>query len=338
MWQMIPSDFDVSLVSEDRERRLFAARRESVWHFVKAIPGDGAEPKEGFFHWDIGQAHLPRYSVAVAVSTLKHFNDLHPERHLSDQAVMTYESDWAGIYSRGPGIYDITLLQTARGLPPEVLALIQEDIDKLAECSAPIKMQDGYYFLLDEHTPEGHPIISKSRRLVEAIAFEKVIFGELNAERLGIYAAFSLCADLKNSGGLARDYFAELVKNQLIYNAVEFRGSPFLDLVMSVQSKLFPKPIWGLIDDTPIAMPETEAIDIVVDAARNLSDVQQAQIWMMVHLHSAGLFLPLAQVVGANSWNRYTEWKTQGLQPDSEEEQTLRLETAFIKLLGDLDA
>ncbi len=124
------------------------------------------------------------------------------------------------------------------------------------------------------------------------------------------------------------------MKNQLTYNAVKIRGSPFLDLVMSVQSKLFPKPIWGFIDDTPIAMPETEAIDIVVDAARNLSDIQQAQIWVMVHLHNAGLFLPFAQVVGANSWNRYAEWKTQGLQLDSEEEQTLRLETAFIKRFG----
>ena len=53
-------------------------------------------------------------------------------------------------------------------------------------------------------------------------------------------------------------------------------------------------------------------------------------------MHQCGLFLPLAQILGLNSYENYIEWKTYEFQPDSDEEQGLRYEIEIIKLLGEL--
>jgi len=44
----------------------------------------------------------------------------------------------------------------------------------------------------------------------------------------------------------------------------------------------------------------------------------------------------LAVILGCMTFERYAQLKTEGLAPDSEEEQMLRAHIAFIELLGHL--
>jgi hypothetical protein len=129
-----------------------------------------------------------------------------------------------------------------------------------------------------------------------------------------------------------RSFFEELVDDQFIYDAEEDIYGSFMDLAILVQDELLSKRIWG----KSIKVDRDEAVSIIQDGFSRLSDIQLAQFTLMNGMHSAGLFLPLAQVLGLNSWDTYIKWKTQPYKPDSEEEQSIRTETAIIKMLGEL--
>ena len=336
MWQMIPNDFNVALISEVGDRRLYVGQRELIWHFVKSIPGVSSQLAEGHFSWDIDQSHLPRYSVANAVMSLKAFNNLARDWFSPDDRVVTHESQCVGIYSRGPESYDIGLLETESGWPAEVVKLIEEDIDILERCKTEIESQDDLFILPNVKTPAGYSVESDCNSLIQAIAFERAIRGSLDPTRISAFAAYCVWRDVIEGQGLSRSYYEQLVDNQFRYNAEEFLGSPFLDLVMDVQTKMFSQPIWGIVDGYPIAINKSDATDVLMDAMANLNGIQLTQFWLMDQLHSAGLYLPLAQVIGTNSWQQYMIWKSQGFQPDSDEEQSLREETSFIKMIGDM--
>jgi hypothetical protein len=53
-------------------------------------------------------------------------------------------------------------------------------------------------------------------------------------------------------------------------------------------------------------------------------------------MHGAGLFLALAAATNIIDFERYAELQCRHHQPDSPQEQDLRMETAFIKLYGEL--
>lgn len=336
MWQMIPNDFDVSLISEDGDRRLFAKRREKVWHFVRSVPGAASDPESGWFNWDIGQSHIPRYSMALAVKQLREFNNLSRESFSPEDRVVSHDSNKVGIYSRGPNSYDIKLLETASGWPSEFVDEIEEDVQVLEDCQAQIQKKDGLFYLTDTNTPAGFPVTSDCRGIIEAVAFEQAIFGELDAQQVGVFGAYCVWRDLITEDGLPRNYFEQLVENQFGYAAADFKESPFLDLAMDVQEALLSRPIWGVVDDEAIELDAENATEVLVDGMSKLSGFQLTQFYLMDQLHQAGLFLPMAQVIGMIPWEQYVVWKTQGYQPDSLEEQSFREETAFIKMIGDL--
>ncbi len=333
---MIPHDFDVQLIGEVGNKRLFAARRDLIWHFVRSAPNRSSQPEEGLFNWSIVQSHVPRYLVAESVRGLKSFNALSRERFSEDDRVVTEESSLLGIYSRGPGSYDIQLLETAKGWPNEVVDLVDQDILALEKCNAEIVEQDELFCLPDVFTPGGNAISCDSRELVEAIAFERQIGRDLKPDRISVFAAYCVWRDLIIKEGLPRTFYEQLIANQFMYDAREFRESPFLDLVMEVQSLMFTTPIWGLVNNELVSISEGDAVEVLMEAMGKLSGIQLTQFCLMDQLHSAGLFLPIAQVIGANSWEQYATWKTQGFHPDSEEEQQTREEVALIKMVGDL--
>ena len=335
MWQMIKNDFDVQLISEDGDRRLFAERREQVWHFVKSVPGESSDPENGHFNWDIGQSHVPRYSMAVAIKQLREFNTLTRDHFSADDRVVTTNSDKVGIYSRGKNSYDIKLLETGSGWPAAFVEAIEEDIHVLDGCQDQIEMKDGIFYLADTKTPAGYPVVSSCRSFIEAIAFERAVLGELDPERISVYGIFCVWRDLIIDKKLPANYCEQLVKNQFQYSAEDFEGSQFLDLAMRTQGALLERPIWGVKDNEVIEMDIVEATEILSDGMSRLSGYQLTQFYGMDQLHQAGLFLPMAMVIGLIPWEQYIVWKTEGYQPDSHEEQSFREATAFIKMFGE---
>jgi hypothetical protein len=68
----------------------------------------------------------------------------------------------------------------------------------------------------------------------------------------------------------------------------------------------------------------------------SLTRTQRVQFILMNGMHSAGLFLPLATLLGLCDFDEYAHRMCQAWQPDSPEEQDRRKETAYIRLYGEL--
>ena len=105
------------------------------------------------------------------------------------------------------------------------------------------------------------------------------------------------------------------------------------DLFMAVQDAIFDgQRIWGR-DET---INTDDAMLFVVEGFKKLSDVQRCQLVLLRDLHSPLPFISLAVVVGMLGFDTYADLLCEGLQPDSEREQTIRCQSAFIALLGQL--
>lgn len=324
--QIIPRDFDVELIEESNTGGIFAGRRTDVLHFVRA---SNHENENGFYQTNISQSHIPRFLIAEAIAGQEEFNR-HTRKESTDGIPMaTGECSEIGLFSRGTGVYDFEDFITQSGMPKE---LWEGDQAPYREAVAKVKDVDGLYILPRAKSFSGNPVTSSSRRLIEAIAFERLVCKKLNARRFGIYSAFCTWKDFCEEVIKPRSFFEELVDDQFIYDAEEDIYGSFMDLAILVQDELLSKRIWG----KSIKVDRDEAVSIIQDGFSRLSDIQLAQFTLMNGMHSAGLFLPLAQVLGLNSWDTYIKWKTQPYKPDSEEEQSIRTETAIIKMLGEL--
>ncbi len=68
-----------------------------------------------------------------------------------------------------------------------------------------------------------------------------------------------------------------------------------------------------------------------------LTRSQRVQFVLMNGMHGAGLFLSLATLLGLCDFEGYASQVCRQWQPDSPEEQERRMETAYIRLYGELD-
>jgi hypothetical protein len=323
---IIPHDFSVEAIYVDDHRGLFAAQRPDVVHLVKAII---KKREDGNYQTNISQDHIPRFLLAEAIHSQDEFNCLMRDESTHGIPMATAECDDLGLYSRGTGIFDLQGYETSSGLPK---SLWHSDVEAYKISKEKVKYADGLYELPRSKSHTGKPVTSESRRLIEAIAFEREVFKKLNPRRFGIYSAFCTWKDFCEDVIKPRSFFEELVDDQLIYDANGDDYGPFMDLAIHVQDTLLSKCIWG----KGVSVDKEEATNIIQDGFSRLTSIQLAQFTLMNGMHAAGLFLPLAQVLGLNPWETYIEWKTQCFQPDSAEEQSLRTETAIIKMLGEL--
>ena len=216
-------------------------------------------------------------------------------------------------------------------MPKDFCQLFEEDIDILKVAKSKVVSENGLYVLPKAKSHTGLPVSAKSIKLIQAIAFEKECRKTLKASNFGIYSAFCTWRDFIYGREVNRDTVEDIVLGQLEYDADAYDYGDFMPLAMEVQEVLFRKPIWG----EGISIDKNEAIEITYEAIEKLSSIQWAQFTLMNGMHEGGLFLPLAQVLGLNSWEQYFQWKTEGFEPDSSEEQAIRTEAMFIKMLGD---
>jgi hypothetical protein len=326
--EVIPSDFDVELLYKAKNSALFAAKRKFHWQFVRAT----SETIDGFTNNDIAQRHIPRFVMCEVIHSLKSFNDIARDKHNKGMPITSYEGDQVGMYSVDKGRYNIDLIQTPKGLPKDFSKRLEEDLPVFELAKSKVKFKNDLYVLPRSKSYTKKPVASKSRRLIEAIAFERETCKKLDARQFGIYSAFCTWKDFCENVIKERHFYEELVDGQFEYDAEDSGYGDFMDLALKVQNQLLDKPIWG----EGINVDRDEAVDLLAKGMSQLTSIQLAQFTLMNGMHQGGLFLPLAQVLGLNSYDKYIEWKTYEFQPDSDEEQALRSEIAIIKLLGEL--
>ena len=339
MISMTKIDFDVDLISTCRESALFAALRKGgtervstangpwqthvmgVWHFV-AVTG-----KDNLFQ--TRQWHIPRYEMAREMAQRKKVFDQFGDRSSSPIA-----GEIAGLHTRMANQENLTF-HLPDGevfeIDPAFTRKLQADIPLLEKAREKIRERDGGFYIPRLKTAAGHPVESASEALLEAIAFEKLTRPRMTAGNFGIYSAYCTYRDFETSIQMPDSLIRELLAGQFEYNPEEIPAD-IHELFLSTQHRLFSQPVWGLGIDMSI----DQAAPILAEGMASLTRTQRVQFILMNGMHSAGLFLPLATLLGLCDFDEYAHYMCHGFQPDSPEEQDRRKETAYISFYGKL--
>jgi hypothetical protein len=344
MLQVIPNDFTVELIWNDGPDALFGALRKGgreviaaaegpwethtcgVWHFVAPEPASAAGPIQRF---GIRQWHVPRYTMAEALDELRLGRG---EKAPGGRYRLVGPEFAVGVNDAGtvhwmPG----TLGGQAIPVPPAMLESLDADINRLRSGRSLVTELNGGYSYDGMQTAAGHEIRHESRRLVEAIAFEKKTLRRLEAGNFGIYSAFCTFRDFDLAREMPDDLMQMLVFGQWNYEVSDV-PSHVMEMFLEAQRRLFSRPIWG----PGLDVSQSEAARILGEGMRTLPMEKRVQFVLMNGMHEAGLFLPLAVLTNCIDFDQYAYYVTQGFAPDSGEEQDRRKHVAFISLYGEL--
>jgi hypothetical protein len=339
MISMTKIDFDVDLISTCGESALFAALRKGgservstangpwethvmgVWHFV-AVTGRGNL-------FQTRQWHIPRYEMAREMAQRKKVFDQFGDRTSSPIA-----GEIAGLHMRMANQETLSV-----HLPSgEVFAIdsaftlkLQGDIPLLEKAREKIRERDGGFYIPRLKTAAGHPVESPCEALLEAIAFEKLMHPRMTAENFGIYSAFCTYRDFDMSIQAPDSMIREILAAQFEYDPEEIPAE-IHELFLTTQHRLLSQPVWG----RGIQMSIDEAAPILAEGMASLTRKQRVQFILMNGMHAAGLFLPLATILGLCDFDEYAHRMCQAWQPDSPEEQDRRKETSYIRFYGEL--
>ena len=340
MISMTKIDFDVDLISTCGESALFAAFRKGgaervssangpwkthvmgVWHFV-AVTGQGSNL------FQTRQWHIPRYVMAREMAQRKKVFE-----QFGDRSGSPIIGEIGGLPTRmsNPEKLEVHLGDGLIFLiDPEFTRKLQADIPLLEKASGKVRERAGEFFIPRLKTAAGHPVQSSSRELLEAIAFEKLTRPRMSAGNFGIYSAFCTYRDFDMSIQAPDSMIRGSLEGQFEYNPEEIPAE-IHELFLSSQHRLLAQPIWG----RGIDMQIDDAVPILAEGMAKLTRAQRVQFILMNGMHSAGLFLPLATLLGLCDFDEYAHSMCKAWQPDSPEEQERRKETAYIKLFGDI--
>lgn len=315
MLAMIPNDFKVALVYQDGESSLFTARRPDVWHFVLATTKKVAPNHQTI---DIGQFHLPRYSVARALASSS--ATLIPE--LVQQLGIRVSGDKLSMTFRG----------TQYQLPDGLLAEMRKDIPILEKAAAKVKPGRAGFEVIDATSSRHFPVVTEQRSLADAIAFERETRKTLNPRDFAVYSAYCTWRDfIRDDPEKKRSIATGIAEETMILDPLDLiDDETYWASVFEIQERLWGERIWGPGVDTKR--------DVLFDAFfrgfERLSSIQFAQFVLMNGMHRGGPFHAFATTFGLIDFEGYKYWRTFGLQPDSPAEQLIRIHSSFIQLLG----
>jgi hypothetical protein len=340
MIQMTKADFDVELLATSGEAALFGALRKGGnqhistpngpwqshvmggWHFVVVTPSGGSVRMFQTQQW-----HIPRFQMADAL--------LHQDRFFSSREYEDPTSaTWMPIPTLIHGRHKLSFVIDGSGefrLPEPFVEEMKKDLPIVERAKERVKEKGEEYHIPRVKTAAGHSVESRSSKLLEAIAFEKLTVPRMTAGNFGIYSAYCTYRDFDTSIEMETPLVRDLLEAQFEDTAKgisEDRHMMFCD----VQKKLLTKSIWG----NGVQMKLDEAVPIMAAGMAKLTRAQRTQFILMNGMHGAGLFLPLAAVLGLCSFEQYADYMCQGMAPDSPQEQERRIETAYVKLFGQL--
>jgi hypothetical protein len=329
----IEGDFEVDKVWEGETLSMYAAPKGGLLHFVfvTRIQSNGLDNLHDF---SVYQAHIPRYVLAAAAERLLEFGSFLDAGDVPENTVHTagpFWQDWSLGCTR-----DLTLMLLKEswqaGACPlgAIEAVVRDDIAALREARQSVNSQGEDYSLPGRRTHGGNPVVARSKALIEAIAFEEHLHGALDPVNLfEVFSAYCTLADSPLCSTLQQSYCDQVLSEQgsVPFEDVEEDIGEFLD---SLQRDLFGgAAVWG-----PDALPEQEARAVSRRTIEALDNVQRCQFVLMRDLHRTLLILGLGVALGKVSWATYFQLMTRHVSPDSDREQSIRSQGAFIELLG----
>jgi hypothetical protein len=314
MLAMIPTNFDVALVSQDDDASLFAARRLDIWHFVLATI-----TKVTPNHQSIGieQLHLPRYSVARALTS-------------DGSAGIPELVQRLGIHLRGDTL-SLTLQGKQYRLPEKLLAGMHKDTLMLKKAVGKVKARETGFEVVGAVTTRDFPVITEQQTLAEAIAFERETRKALQPEKFAVYSAFCTWRDfLCDDPGKQSDIARGVAKEMMSWDPNTISDEAYWESVIEIQEGLWGARIWG----PGVDAEEDVLFEAFAGTFERLSSIQFAQFVLMNGMHRGGPFHALATLFDLLDFEGYKYWRAREFQPDSAEEQEIRTHSSFIELLG----
>ena len=318
MTAMIERDFNVRLVQTGDGWSLFVAKNAEIWHFVCAA-GEGQQ-----LH--IEQFHIPRWILAKAYSVFPYERDPQGENLWSEIGFGAY------IAIQPSGEHLIALNMVGFSLPDSLVAQIRADQVLIGELDKGTVEVGGRVQLPGATTYKHNPVIHGQKDLISAIAFEGNIRGGLDPGKFGLYSAFCTLVDFPQSTQIPRSTLRESLEGQFTYFTPDGVPDDVMAGILTTQRQLLGKEIWG----PGISSISEDAVNTLDHGVARLSDAQRCQFTLLSGMYNAGLMVVLSTIVGAISFARYAELKAEPYQPDSDEEQTLRMDLSTIALLGQL--
>ena len=324
MIKAIMHDFNVRPVGLKDNFTLLGALRDGhpggVWQLVLLhLLGDKIN--------SIQQLHIPRFKMVEALHKL---DKSYPSEGYEKPLVVDWMPFPAVIHGRNT-ISFVTNDKTELMIDESFVQQMRMDLPVFEAAKTRVQSVGNGFGLPEAKTPNANPVESDSERLLQAIAFEQLTMGRLDARNFGIFSAFCTYRDFDTSITMNEELIMELVEGQFQYKPMDIDPDT-VSLFMGVQQKILSQPIWG----HGITMNKALAAQILSKGMDSLTRTQRVQFILMNGMHGAGLFLPLTAVTGEINFNKYTLLVCQGFQPDSTEEQDRRKESAYIELYGEL--
>lgn len=337
------SDFNVEFVASNGDSALFAALRKGgteivptnqgcwrthtmgVWHFVVATN----QERDNTNNVQTQQWHIPRYQMAAGLRQQDHFfkSESYPEPVCAT---------WMPFQTRVYGRNKLAFCLPGTGeflLPESFVRKMKKDLPLLEAAIDRVKCRDNKtYHLPKAKTAASHPIESECEEIIRAIAFEKLTRPRMKAGNFGIYSAYCTYRDFALSVKMPEATIRQLVEGQFDYKPDEI-GDGIHELFLQTQKRLLRRPIWG----RGIRMTIDAAVSTLAQGMEKLTRTQRTQFILMNGMHGAGLFLPLATILGLCSFSHYAHHMCSAWQSDSPQEQDRRKEIAYIELFGKLE-
>jgi hypothetical protein len=191
--------------------------------------------------------------------------------------------------------------------------------------------EDGLYVVADAKTQGGNPVASKSRLLMDGIAFERSLLRRLSAKQFGLYSAFCTHRDFPCAVD-KKSCLKEMLEAHFEFYETHPPSEDFLEVVLTVQDSFVGCRIW----EPGAHMPIEQAIGVLAAALSKLDAVQRTQMVLLNGMHGGSVFLQLAVLAGMVTCEDYTQFRTASYQPNSEDEQWIRNTASYIQLFGDL--
>lgn len=327
----ICSDFGVEKLFSRSGLSMYGAQKGELWHFLWVSK---EESDDGSLDFLISQLHIPRYLLATALERQLNFVEQLGDAAGGAQTLHATAIGWDG-WSLGVTVDHEVLLVAEKTNKTytlrEVFDELQGDLELLAKSRDQVAIENGQYVLSDELTNGGNPVASGSKELIEAIAFERLVYGYLDPVQIfELFSAFCTLVDSPLSNNFPASYIARLVEEQQSIDIDEV-SETIRDLFRYVQEdRLDGAKVWGAdLDPT-----DDDLIPKLKSELDKLTDVQRCQFVLLRDLHHVVMLFGLAFVYGALTLEDYCSLMTEASSPDSEFEQTLRSQSAFIELLS----
>ena len=306
MIRIIEHDFNVKILSKNEGSVLYYGFKESFVHFVL------------YEQHTIYQAHIPRLKCAIGFEYLMEKSEASPCDYQASNSILFTEA--------GENQFQITFGKNTFELSP------QDQPDFFAAVNADIKAYKQAYEVIDKGS------FNKSITKIDSYTKKPVLLKPENLHLLLVFLFEQLISENEKSTGSFS--FPELCnnlwENKLTLSGPAFRKmaeslgqyslGPDSDLFQIIQYNVFGEFFWS--NDSAKSVDEVSKI--LKDGYKKLTQTQKAAFKALHKGHKVPVLLIFGFVTGEISFTDYLKYTTHSLQPDSREEQKIRMDATMV--------